>query len=164
MKKLTSALLAVLTLVSISGMKCSRTNTEESTKPVYEFRKDGELRILSPNGAEKASFDIEIVSSEDDLMRGLKFRESMEPGQGMLFIFDGMQPHGFWMQDTYIPLDMLFIGSDEVIFQIEENTVPFSEEHINAEAINKYTLEINAGLSAKYNIQKGDRIEWKRID
>lgn len=162
MNRLLIITVAIFLTLGLSGMKCSRGSESETEKISYSFRKDGELKVLGTDGAEKAAFDIEIVSTEAELMRGLKFRESMAPNQGMLFIFDGIQAHGFWMQDTYLPLDMLFIDNDGVIFQIAQNTVPFSEEHINAEGVNKYTLEILAGLSAKLNIQKGDRIEWKQ--
>lgn len=157
-------MIALFLVLVVSGMKCAPKSESEPDKTGYRFRKDGELKILSPSGEEKAGFDIEIVIGEEELKRGLKFRESMEESQGMLFIFDGNQSHGFWMQDTYIPLDMLFIDSDGNIFQIVENTVPFSEDNISAEGLNKYTLEINAGLTKKYNIRKGDRIAWKRID
>jgi uncharacterized membrane protein (UPF0127 family) len=86
----------------------------------------------------------------------------MEPDQAMLFIFDGKQPYGFWMQDTYLSLDMLFIDEDGTIFQIEPDTPPFSEDLIQAQAVNKYTLEVLAGTCQRLGIEVGDRIAWER--
>lgn len=88
----------------------------------------------------------------------------MAPEQGMLFVFDGTRSHSFWMQDTYISLDMIFIDYDNNIFNIAENTVPFSTELIEPGGYNKYTLEIIAGSAGRLNIQKGDKIEWKRTN
>lgn len=158
-------ILILLASAMILGSKCSKEpkDTQESSTIRYEFRKDGELSILGEDGTVKASFDIEIVSRKDDLHRGLQFRESMLESQGMLFIFDGKQNYGFWMKDTYIPLDMLFIDYENKIFQIAEDTIPFSEELIEVEGYNLYTLEVNAGICKKYDIKNGDTITWKRI-
>ena len=157
-------ILAILLMAFVLGSKCSKEpkDKQESSTISYEFRKDGELSILGKDGEVKASFDIEIVSRKDDVHRGLQFRESMQENQGMLFIFDGKQNYGFWMKDTYIPLDMLFIDYENKIFQIAEDTTPFSEEHIEVVGYNLYTLEVNAGICKKYSINNGDTITWKR--
>ena len=136
--------------------------SDSTPVPKHIFRKDGELVIKGPDGVAKGAFDIEIAESEEALQTGLKYRESMGPNQGMLFIFDGRQSYGFWMQDTYISLDMLFINYENKIFYIAEKTTPFSEDPIEPDGFNLYTLELNAGTCQKLNIQKGDTIEWKR--
>jgi len=66
------------------------------------------------------------------------------------------------MQDTYLPLDMLFINTDETIFQIHENAQPFSEERISPTQPNSYVLELNAGIAQKLNIETGDKISWQK--
>ncbi|HPV64308.1 MAG TPA: DUF192 domain-containing protein, partial [Candidatus Cloacimonas sp.] len=77
-------------------------------------------------------------------------------------IFEYPDIYEFWMQDTYLPLDMLFIASDGTINYIYENTVPFSEERITPNFTHKFVLEVNAGTVKKYNIQTGDKVTWKR--
>jgi len=159
-----AALLLVLLLAS--ALLACRPEAKEKSDPKPEtpiFRKDGELSVLGPDGAVKASFDIEIASTEAALQTGLKYRESMQPNQGMLFIFDGRQSYGFWMKGTYMSLDMLFINYENKIFHIAESTTPFSEDPIEPDGFNKYTLELLAGSCQKHNIKTGDTIEWKRI-
>ncbi|HHV36522.1 MAG TPA: DUF192 domain-containing protein [Candidatus Cloacimonetes bacterium] len=129
-------------------------------KPV--FRKDGELAIYSPAGEERASFDIEIAEKDKDVLQGLKYREDMEDNQGMFFIFKSLDFHSFWMQDTFMSLDMLFIDSDEVITYIEKGTTPFSEELILPDTPNKYVLELKAGTVDRLNIKELDKIKWER--
>ena len=129
----------------------------------FSFRHDGNLDILGPDGKVKTTFRIEIAEGQEELMRGLKYRESMEADQGMLFIFPQVDYYDFWMQDTYLPLDMIFASSDESIFQIVENAKPFSEDRIAPDKPNSYVLEINAGLAKQLHITPGDKISWKRL-
>ena len=154
-------LLCLLLPLSLLACKTGESQPQSEAAPKYSFRKDGSLEILSPQGEQKAEFEIEIVRSEQDLQRGLKYRDSMEPNQGMLFIMDGQAPHPFWMQDTYLSLDIIYIDHDKQIFQIYPNTTPYSEETLAPDKINAYTLEILAGVSAEKNLQKGDIIRWQ---
>ncbi|GAB1467386.1 hypothetical protein MASR2M64_00530 [Candidatus Cloacimonadota bacterium] len=131
-------------------------------EPKYQFRHDGSLDIIAKDGSIKTNYQIEIVVEQEEVMRGLKYRDSMADNQAMLFVFPNTDYYDFWMQDTYLPLDMLFISADETVFQIVENAKPFSEERIKAEKPNNYVLEINAGSAKKFNIQVGDKISWKR--
>lgn len=152
----------IMLLVAITLCACKKPEPVKENTQRYTFRKDGKLSILSPQGEAKASFEIEIAETENTLKQGLKYRETMQPDQAMLFIFDGRQPYGFWMQDTYLPLDMLFIDEEGRIFQIEEHTKPFNEEMIEAEGFNKYTLEVLAGTCKRLGIEVGDSIKWER--
>lgn len=152
---------AISPITGCKGKQDAAAPSQDST-PKYTFRKDGELTVYGKDGSQKAKFNIEIADHDEAQQRGLKYRESMRDDEAMLFIFDGKQSYGFWMKDTYIPLDMLFIDYEQNIFQIDAHTTPFSEEPVEPEGYNKYTLEINAGLAEKMNITKGDRIEWTR--
>ncbi|MGC9362801.1 MAG: DUF192 domain-containing protein, partial [Candidatus Syntrophosphaera sp.] len=109
-----------------------------------------------------ARFDIEIASSEQASMQGLMYRENLDESQAMLFDPEGLANTPFWMKNTYIPLDIIFIDDDNRIMNIVENTRPFSEERIYSDGIYRYVLEINAGLSEKHGLTPGDRIEWTK--
>jgi uncharacterized membrane protein (UPF0127 family) len=86
------------------------------------------------------------------------FRRHMPEGQGMLFDFQREQPTSFWMKNTYIPLDMIFIRGDGRILRIAENTVPLSEALVTSGGPVRAVLEVNAGTARKLGIAPGDRV------
>ena len=108
----------------------------------------------------KIAIRAEIADSDIERMRGLMFRKAMPEKEGMLFIFDEENLTPFWMKDTYLPLDILFINSQKEIVDIAENAQPLSEELIPPHAPYRYALELNAGFVKKYKVERGDRIEF----
>jgi len=154
-------LVSLLILAGLVSQSCKAKVEESPRSVVPEFRKDGVLEIHGSDGSLKAIFEIEIARKESELMRGLKYRDKMQENQAMLFIFEFLDYHSFWMQDTYLSLDIIYIDHEKRIFQIYPNTTPFSEETLPPDKINAYTLELKAGISAKYNIEKGDIIRWQ---
>ena len=107
------------------------------------------------------SFQVEVVVEEADRNRGLMFRRSMAESHGMLFDYDPPQVVGFWMKNTYIPLDIIFIGPDGRIIRIAEQTVPFSLEHIPSGGVTRGVLEINAGQAEELGIRPGDQVRHR---
>lgn len=103
-------------------------------------------------------FDVEIAQSPAQQAQGLMFREKMEPDAGMLFVYDQPQPSSFWMKNTLIPLDMLFVGADGRIVNIHERAVPHSTDAIRSAKPVKAILELNGGMSARLGIRAGDRV------
>ena len=158
--------LLIITLICTALLlgACKKDSSKESPEHKYAFRKDGTLQIHSPQGELKAELDIEIAEKEADLARGLKFRDKMLDTQGMLFIFKQIDYHSFWMQDTYLSLDMLFIDSDFKIINIAKDTPPFSEEMISPTSPNLYVLELLAGSTDKYNLKEKDIISWQALE
>src|SRR5262249_12991907 len=90
--------------------------------------------------------------------KGLMFRRELPEGQGMLFDFGHEQPTSFWMKNTYIPLDMIFIRGDGRIAKIAENTVPLSEALISSGSPVRAVLEVIGGTAKKLGIAPGDRV------
>ena len=125
------------------------------------FRKDAELLISAPDGTIRANFEVEIAATREETTRGLMWRESMAPNQGMLFDPHGLSNTSFWMKNTYLPLDIIFIDAERRILNIAENTHPFSEELIEPADVYRYVLEINAGTAREHNISIGDTITWQ---
>ncbi len=109
-----------------------------------------------------AAFGIEIVQTEKEREKGLMFREKLDKKRGMLFIFDDEMIISMWMKNTYIPLDMIFIGEDDVVNCVRENTTPESLIPIVCLKPSKYVLEINAGMAEKYGISAGDTVKIRR--
>lgn len=104
------------------------------------------------------SFRVEIADTPEERGRGLMFRESLPPGEGMLFLLDAPEPITMWMKDTLIPLDMIFIGPDGRILRIAARTEPYSLDHIPSGGDVIAVLEINGGLAATLGIAVGDRV------
>jgi uncharacterized membrane protein (UPF0127 family) len=117
-----------------------------------------QLEIASKTGVH--IFGVEMASTPEEQARGLMFRRELPEMQGMLFDFHREQPTSFWMKNTYVSLDMIFIGRDGRILRIEQNTVPLSEELIPAAGpVNvRAVLEVIAGTAGKLGIAPGDRV------
>jgi len=103
-------------------------------------------------------FEVEVADTEEERARGLMFRESLPENEGMLFLYPEPRPVSFWMKNTYIPLDMLFIGSDGLVAAIAEQTQPLSETTIPSTVPVKAVLEINGGLAQTLGIKIGARV------
>lgn len=106
-------------------------------------------------------FQIEIADSGEERARGLMHREDMANGAGMLFVYEYPQRVAFWMKNTLIPLDMLFLDETGVVTAIHENAVPHDLTPIEGGDQVFAVLEINAGLIARYGIDVGSEMRHK---
>ncbi len=127
--------------------------------PEPVFKKEGELIFLHKETNDQIQkIDIEIADNDHDTETGLMYRRSMDENKGMLFIFKNYKAHRFWMKNTVIPLDIIYLDSSRMITKIYKSTIPFSEKGLPSEVPVKYTIEVNAGFTEKYGIDEGDRI------
>ncbi|AWM87218.1 DUF192 domain-containing protein [Microvirga sp. 17 mud 1-3] len=110
-------------------------------------------------GGQRQAFQVEVARNDADRAQGLMYRRSMPANHGMLFDFGRVQPVSMWMQNTYLPLDMLFIRPDGTIARIAANTEPLSTRTIPSGEPVLAVLELNAGTAAKLGIKAGDRVE-----
>jgi hypothetical protein len=106
-------------------------------------------------------FTVEIADDDAERARGLMFRESMAADHGMLFHFQQPEMASFWMRNTRISLDIIFIGPDGRILNIADHTVPYSEAGVPAAGLTRGVLEINAGRAEELGIRAGDRVEHR---
>ena len=95
---------------------------------------------------------------------GLMFRKSLDKGKGMLFIFENETKHTFTMRNTFIPLDMIFIGRDMRIAGWVENAKPLSQEQFSVAQPSQYVLEVNAFFCRDHELAIGDEVTFKNID
>jgi uncharacterized membrane protein (UPF0127 family) len=109
-------------------------------------------------------FMVEVVREEKERNRGLMFRESMAKDRGMLFDYDPPQEISFWMKNTFIPLDIIFIDVEGKIISIAEKTTPLSLTPLPSGGEARGVLEINGGLSEKLGIKVGDRVHHALFD
>jgi uncharacterized membrane protein (UPF0127 family) len=118
--------------------------------------------LVAVTGKGEKRFSVEIAVKPGERSAGLMFREHMAQDHGMLFVFDQMQPVGFWMKNTILPLDLVFIGEDGRIKAIEHGE-PFSEAVISPGEPVRFVLELNAGVAAKDGIADGDLVRHPAI-
>ena len=113
-------------------------------------------QFLQKNGKPgPCTFTVEVVTTPEEQARGLMFRERMDPDAGMLFDFHGDEMRYFWMRNTLIPLDMIFIGTDMKVVHIHRWAKPKDESNISSKFPARYVLEINGGRAASCRIEAG---------
>ncbi len=106
----------------------------------------------------KNKFTVEIAKTPEERRKGLMFRESLADHHGMLFVFDQDKIHSFWMHNTLIPLDIIWIGANKKIVFIQENTKPFDDTPITPSQKARYVLEVPAGTVKKLHLAPNDKI------
>ena len=119
----------------------------------------GSLEIETERG--EVTLAIEIADEPNERSQGLMFRESLPENSGMLFIYPAPRIASFWMKNTRIPLDMLFIDVDGEITSIARETVPFSLTPVRSTEPVKFILEIDGGDADRLGIAVGDRMTWE---
>jgi uncharacterized protein len=130
------------------------------TNPSPAFRKDGTLSLIPLSNSSPIKIDIEIADDEAERMRGLMDRFKLPDSAGMFFIFPDEIPRSFWMKNTYISLDIIYINADKEIVSIQKYTQPQTISSIPSEKPAMFVLEVNAGFTDKMNINPGDKIEF----
>ena len=118
-----------------------------------------EVVIVSESGEHR--FGVEVARTSEEQARGLMYRRRLEPDAGMLFEYGHPRNIAMWMRNTYIPLDMIFIGADWRITRIAERTVPLSLTTVASGGPVRAVLEVNAGTASRLGIRPGDRVIYQ---
>ena len=162
MKFLKVRLLPILIFTLVISCKESEKKIIKTT--TVEFKKEGNLQILQKEtDSLLIRLDIEIADNEYETATGLMYRSSMEPEQGMLFIFDDVAMRSFYMKNTQFPLDIIFLDEENRIVSFQKDAQPFNENGLTSKVPAKYVLEVNAGMADKWSLDLGDRIIFERI-
>ncbi|WP_116083864.1 DUF192 domain-containing protein [Tropicimonas sp. IMCC34011] len=106
----------------------------------------------------QARFRVDVADDPAERAKGLMFVEEMSRGKGMLFIYDAPQRASFWMKNTLIPLDMVFVGPDGIVTRVHDNAVPHDETPIDGGEGVYAVLEINGGLAEALGIEEGSQM------
>ena len=126
------------------------------------FADDGQLTIKTAAG--EHHFTIEVVDDDAGRQKGLMFRTSLAPDAGMLFDFKQSRQVAFWMQNTLIPLDMLFIRHDGTIANIQVNATPLDPTSIPSDGPVEFVLEVPGGRTVELGIKAGDTVVHDRVN
>jgi uncharacterized membrane protein (UPF0127 family) len=152
---------SILPLFTGRGPATPPVTTSPTEMPEPKFQKEGELSFLSSETGEVIK-KIDIEKADNDMERafGLMYRRSMDENQGMLFLFEENEQQAFWMKNTFIPLDILFLDENQVVTTIHKNTKPMSEASLPSDGAAKYVVEVVGGFTDKFGVKVGDKINW----
>lgn len=145
------AVLCGMVLLASISVSLPAAAQPQSTLP------QSDLVIQTAKGPQR--FRIELADNDQSRARGMMFRTSMASDAGMLFDFKQEQMASFWMRNTLLPLDMLFIRADGTILNIHQRAIPRDETGINSAGPVRAVLEVNGGTAARLGIKAGDKVE-----
>jgi uncharacterized membrane protein (UPF0127 family) len=153
----------VILLFMINPWANKRTDEHKPHRTEVPFTKEGELTFYQANTKIPiTTIEIEIADNYRETMRGLMFRYKMDMDKGMYFIMEREEPQAFWMKNTYISLDTIYLNRKKQIVSIAKNTIPESIESLPSGKKAKYVVEVNAGFCDQYGIKVGDYIGVQR--
>jgi len=151
-------------LLFIAGVfsACNSEKTNQNNKLTgRSLSYNGELTFLQPEGDEITVIQIAVADDEESRSSGLMDVQNLPEDHGMLFLFDDEQPRSFWMVNTPLSLDIIFVNSQKEIVSIHKNTQPYSHQNFLSDMPAKYVVEVNAGFTTKYDITEGSKIEFE---
>lgn len=122
-----------------------------------------EPRVVLHTAAGDVAVTVEVMTTPAQQAVGLMYRKELGALAGMLFVFPTTTDRNFWMKNTVLPLDMIFIGEDRKIVGIVKDTVPFTTTRRGVGAPSRYVLEVNAGFTATHRLAPGDLVTFERV-
>ena len=155
------AILAIVAIIGALGFYLYLGSPQSSADQAMRLPVDPAPLVAVTAGGER-SFTIEIADDQSERSAGLMFRESMDDDHGMLFVFPETRPIAFWMKNTPMPLDLIFIGQDGIIRDILPGE-PFSEAQIAPDEPVRFVLELKRGTAEKAGIKDGDLVRHPAI-
>jgi uncharacterized membrane protein (UPF0127 family) len=155
-------LLALVLATGLLGCHGGDASDGEAVARDIAFRRDGTLTFVRADGSPITTIDVEIAETDSARARGLMGRRRMGYDRGMLFLFDEPNTNPFWMRDTPMPLDIVFVAPDSEVVNIARRTMPFSDERVHPAAPKQFVVEVRAGFADRYGLTDSTRIRWTR--
>lgn len=144
------------------GLACSNTESNNSSDQQKGriITPESELTFIDSDGNSITTLQIAIADEQMERNQGLMDVRQMGQDEGMLFIFEENQPLSFWMANTPLSLDIMYVNTDSVIVRIYPDTTPFSETSLPSGDPAKYVVETNAGYALTHGISEGMKIRF----
>ena len=158
---MTRAFLLLLPLAAFAACRDEPpAETVRQPAVAVPFEIDGSLTFLR-DGEPITTIDIELADDDSTRTRGLMDRTEIPPATGMLFTFPNEELQGFWMQNTYVPLDIIYFDADSSLVNVQANAVPHQiRPTYNSTAPAQYVVEVPAGFARRYGLTEGVTIDW----
>jgi uncharacterized membrane protein (UPF0127 family) len=156
----------IATLVLPSGGAFKKIQPEANRPAKYEpkFKYEGDLWVIQPETKDTLkALKIEFADTESKRQFGMMYRKQMDPETGMLFLMEYKRPQSFYMRNTYVPLDIIYIDDDFTVVSIQRNAEPLNTKSLPSEGPALYVLEVFGGEAEKIGIDKGTIIRWERL-
>ena len=139
------------------------TGCQKSSSPSNTVLLDEQKFTIINHDGSKAELTLELARTQPEQRRGLMFRTSLLPNHGMIFIFPQEKKNAFWMKNTYIPLDMLFLNKDKIVVGILPEVPPLNEENRSVDGLSQYVVELGEKEAARLHIEVGSKLEGEGI-
>lgn len=161
MKSTINLLIAVIITAGFL-FSCGNKNSKDTQKPNQgrQLKIATEVTFINSEGNEISTIRAAVADEQQERNQGLMDVNEMPPDAGMLFIFPKEEELSFYMANTPLPLDIMFVNKDSMIVRIHHNTTPFSSEQLLSEEPAKYVVETNAGYAVSHDIQEGMKIRF----
>jgi uncharacterized membrane protein (UPF0127 family) len=150
-------------LLSLGGAACKNSAGQRQTASAGPGGALPAMVVVHADGRD-VNFQVELARTEPEREKGLMFRERLAPDAGMLFLFDQSGVQTFWMKNTLIPLDMVFIAPDLSIVGVVPDAQPLTLTARSVGRPSQYVLEIGGGLAARLGIRAGERVDFHGVD
>lgn len=156
-------LVILLAILLFSCGEKNSSNVEEIKRVEIKFKHQADM-YFSNSETDSIHLQIELATTDFEKETGLMYRASMESNQGMLFVYENerMRP-GFYMKNTHIALDLLYLNKNFEVVDVYENAQPFNEKSIPSKARSQYVLEVNAGFVKEHQVQLGDSFVFSEL-
>ena len=153
----------ILMLVVLVAAGCASEDTpQQGVQTDVPFTPEGVLDFVRADSSIITRIVIELAESPEEQAQGLMYRRSLPDRGGMLFVDPEESMRSFWMKNTALSLDILFVDANGEIVNIAKRTTPFSEDFITSTGPAQYVVEVRAGFTDRYGITENDRISWRR--
>lgn len=120
--------------------------------------------VFVPNGASEARVTAEVASTDGARQKGLMCRTTMADQDGMLFLFDEEDMQSFWMKNTYLPLDIIFVRHDMTVAGVSANAEPLTLSPRAVPVPSQFVVEVNAGWAARHGITAGTKVRFEGVE
>ncbi|MFK7807157.1 MAG: DUF192 domain-containing protein [Saprospiraceae bacterium] len=145
----------------------NRSNNNTATLPpttapaVPTFKEEGKLTFKKADGTAIREIKLEVADDDKQRAQGMMYRKNIPNDTGMIFLFPEAKPQSFWMRNTYVSLDIIFVDENNKIVNIHENTPTLTDDQFPSTAPSKYVVEVAGGYTNAYGIKAGDMIEFE---
>ena len=160
MRKLLLSSIALTCLLS----SCKPDQEAEMRSKDWSFKNEATAYLISKRKDTLKQLHIEVADTDYSIQLGMMYRDALTEGQGMLFIFEEDTPKFFYMKNTEVPLDIIYINANKRVDSYSLNAHPKDETLLKSKGAAQYVLEVNAGMVEKWGLQEGDLVDWKVLE